>query len=158
MDRICLQIIIQLRLVQTCPKSQFLAETDQNPPLRASYRDSLIILIKYFKLIGNSDLIVWLEIGMQLRIDYDTIFLQWHSVLSIGYSSNLKNCWCHWAACMEDWNVEEQLKSGQWTVHGLALAYCSIQPNAQGGELHRGSEIVPLFWLKNAIVWVLVFH
>ena len=56
---------------------------------------------------------------------------------------------------MEDWNVEEQLKSGQWTVHGLALAYCSIQPNAQGGE-HRGSEIVPLFWLKNAIVWVLV--
>ena len=56
---------------------------------------------------------------------------------------------------MEDWNVEEQLKSGQWTVHGLALAYCSIQPNAQGGE-HRGSEIVPLFWLKYAVVWVLV--
>ena len=49
----------------------------------------------YFRIIGNTDLIVWLEIGMQLRIDYDTIFLQWHSVLSIGYSSNLKNCWCH---------------------------------------------------------------
>lgn len=54
MDRICLQIIIQLRLVQTCPKSQFLAETDQNPPLQASYRDSLVLSKVSATVVKNS--------------------------------------------------------------------------------------------------------